>query len=48
MRVYKLRGGTRTRILADFLLAARAQLDSDHLLTRDDRFFTDAFPNLKP
>ena len=47
MREYKLRGGTRTRILADFLIAAQAQLHSDRLLTRDHRFFSDAFPNLK-
>jgi predicted nucleic acid-binding protein len=47
MLAYKLRGGTRTRILADFLIAAHAQLHSDRLLTRDNRFFTDVFPNLK-
>jgi predicted nucleic acid-binding protein len=47
MREYKLRGGTRTRILADFLVAAYAQLHADHLLTRDHRFFSDVFPNLK-
>jgi predicted nucleic acid-binding protein len=47
LREYKLRGGTRTRILADFLIAAHAQLYSDRLLTRDSRFFSDVFPNLK-
>ncbi len=44
---YKKRGGARTRILADFLIAAHAQLHSDRLLTRDNRFFTEAFPQLK-
>ena len=43
---YRLRGGTRTRILADFLIAAHAQLRADRLLTRDDRFFKDSFPGL--
>jgi predicted nucleic acid-binding protein len=47
MREYKLRGGTRTRILADFLIAAHAQLRADRLLTRDDRFFSEAFPQLQ-
>jgi predicted nucleic acid-binding protein len=47
LREYKLRGGTRARILADFLIAAHAQLYSDRLLTRDSRFFSDVFPNLK-
>jgi predicted nucleic acid-binding protein len=46
-REYKLRGGTRTRILADFLIAAHGQLHADRLLTRDDRFFSEAFPQLK-
>jgi predicted nucleic acid-binding protein len=47
MAEYRQRGGTRTRILADFLIAAHAQLHSDRLLTRDDRFFSNSFPNLK-
>lgn len=46
-REYKLRGGSRTRILADFLIAAHAQLHADRLLTRDSRFFLDSFPSLK-
>jgi predicted nucleic acid-binding protein len=46
-REYRNRGGTRTRILADFLIAAHAQLHADQLLTRDSRFFSGAFPNLK-
>jgi len=46
-REYKLRGGSRTRILADFLIAAHAQLHADRLLTRDSRFFSDSFLELK-
>ncbi len=45
-REYKLRGGTRDRILPDFLIAAHAQLYADRLLTRDHRFFTGSFQGL--
>jgi len=44
---YRLRGGSRTRILPDFLIAAHAQLRADRILTRDKRFFKEAFPKLK-
>lgn len=46
-RQYRLRGGTRTRILPDFLIAAHAQLNSDRILSRDSRFFGSNFPRLK-
>lgn len=46
-REYRLRGGTRTRILPDFLIAAHAQLRADRLLTRDKRFFKESFPKIK-
>jgi hypothetical protein len=44
---YKRRGGKRNRILADFLIAAHAQLNADRILTRDTRFFGPNFPRLK-
>jgi predicted nucleic acid-binding protein len=44
---YKQRGGKRTRILSDFLVAAHAQLHADRILTRDTRFFGTNFPKLK-
>ncbi|MBS1799010.1 MAG: PIN domain-containing protein [Acidobacteria bacterium] len=46
-RSYRRRGGDRTRILPDFLIAAHAQLRADRLLSRDKRFFGTSFPKLK-
>jgi predicted nucleic acid-binding protein len=46
-RSYRKRGGERSRILPDFLIAAHAQLKSDRLLTRDKRFFGATFPKLR-
>jgi predicted nucleic acid-binding protein len=46
-RDYKRRGGTRTRMLADFLIAAHAQLNADRILTRDTRFYGPDFRRLK-
>jgi predicted nucleic acid-binding protein len=45
-KAYKQRGGTRTRVLADFIVAAKAQLGADRLLTTDKRFFGTSFPKL--
>ena len=44
---YRRRGGTRQRILPDFLVGAHALLDADRLLTSDARFYGPAFPKLK-
>jgi hypothetical protein len=46
-RAYLKRGGVRTRILADFIVAAQAELHADRLLTNDKRFYGTSFPNLK-
>jgi predicted nucleic acid-binding protein len=43
---YRQRGGTKLRVLADFIVAAQAQLNGDRLLTSDTRFFGTTFPAL--
>jgi predicted nucleic acid-binding protein len=46
-RAYRSRGGSRERVIADFLIGAHAQDLSDRLLTRDRGFHRSYFSKLK-
>jgi hypothetical protein len=46
-RTYLQRGGKRSRIVPDFLLAAHAQTHAQRLLARDRGYYRDYFAQLK-
>lgn len=44
---FRMRGGKRERVVADFLVGAHALMQCDGLITRDADFFRDYYKGLK-
>ncbi len=47
LKRFRARGGSRERLVADFLIGAHALLQCNALITRDAGFFRDYFKGLK-
>jgi predicted nucleic acid-binding protein len=46
-QLYKQRGGSKNRVVADFIIGAHALVECDRLLTRDRGFYRQYFKKLK-